>query len=311
MSKWGISWVVALLLSGCGGPRAALQSDKQRLEAQVGQLKAQARRDRGTIRDLENQVFLLEDKLETAQLEGVRTAEPALPVEVLEPEAMAEPTAGPGYEIVGIDDEGNQIVYVGEAAKDRSVAPRMDKYRLEGDDPAPASSARLPDVPITADDDRIPVTSSVPTIDNQLRQARRAPAPASDGKAIDADQARAHYQRHYAALRAGDHAAAIAGFRAFVEQYPQHDYADNAQYWLGEAYYDQKDYKRAMREFRRVVKNHPRGNKVPDSLLKIGYCYAALNERDKARDVLQQVMRVYPASGPAKLAERRLAELDR
>lgn len=308
MWKWGITWGAALLLVGCAGPQTGLKADNQRLQARVGELNAQARRDRGTIRDLENQVFLLEDKVETAQLERLRTAEPSLPVEVLEPEPITEPSSGPGYEIVGVDDEGNQIVYVGEAAKDRSITPRLDRYQLEGDDPQPASSARLPDVPVAADDDRIPVTSSVPTIDNQLRQARRAPPRHA---AVNTEDARALYQRYYAALRAGKHTDAIAGFRAFVEQYPQHDYADNAQYWLGEAYYDQKDYKRAMREFRRVVKNHPRGNKVPDSLLKIGYCYAALKEVDKARDVLQQVMRVYPASGPAKLAERRLSELDR
>lgn len=299
MGKKCIPWALAGLLVavGCGGPRANLRAENASLQSRVDDLRASARRDRQKIRDLENQLFLLEDKLETATMENTRVADPDLPVEVLEPDDAA---ADRGYQVVGVDDDGNQIVYVGEAARDRSVAPRLPRYTNE-DAPPPAPPVAMDDVPVAADDDRIPVTRDVPTIDRQLGEVRRARAAR--------DQARSAYQRHYAALRAGKHAAAIAGFRGFVARYPDHDYADNAQYWLGEALYDQKQYKAAMREFRRVVKNYPRGNKVADALLKIGYCYASVGEPAKARDVLTQVTRVYPKSNPAKLAARKLAAL--
>ena len=72
---------------------------------------------------------------------------------------------------------------------------------------------------------------------------------------------------------------------------------------------DQKQYKNALVEFRKVVDNHPEGNKVPDALLKLGYCYSQLGDGDKARSVWQQILRVYPKSNPASLAKTKLAEL--
>src|SRR5690606_34317546 len=98
----------------------------------------------------------------------------------------------------------------------------------------------------------------------------------------------------------------IASLRGFLATHPRHDYADNAQYWLGEAYYAQNDYRQALGEFRIVIETYPRGNKVPDALLKVGYCYQALGQTDKARAVLEQVVNLYPKSEPATLAATRL-----
>jgi len=298
---------LALAVTGCAGPRQNLRSENHQLELTVGDLRAEARRERARVHDLENQVALLQDKLETAQLaarEGV--PEPRLPVEVLEPARAAQPPADPDYKVVGVDDQGNEIVYVGDAARDTSVTPSMDDY---DDAPRPRPVAAGP--PITeprSGDDRIPVTGAVPTIDDQMRGARAGKPAPRPAPVVEADP-ETLYHRHQAALRAGHHAEAIAGFRDFLARFPHHDYADNAQYWLGEAYYDQKQYRQAMAEFRKVVKDYPRGNKVPDALLKVGYCYAALGEQDKARDVLGQVVALYPTSAPARLASQKLAEL--
>jgi tol-pal system protein YbgF len=94
--------------------------------------------------------------------------------------------------------------------------------------------------------------------------------------------------------------------RTFLKTYPRNDYADNAQYWLGEAYYAQKDYQHALVEFRATIETYPRGNKVPDALLKVGYCYQALGQTEKARAVLEQVVNLYPKTEPAALAAKRL-----
>jgi tol-pal system protein YbgF len=92
----------------------------------------------------------------------------------------------------------------------------------------------------------------------------------------------------------------------FLSSYPRHDFADNAQYWLGEAHYAQQDYARALLEFRNVIETYPRGNKVPDALLKVGYCYQALGQSEKARAVLEQVVNLYPKTPPAVIAAKRL-----
>jgi tol-pal system protein YbgF len=114
------------------------------------------------------------------------------------------------------------------------------------------------------------------------------------------------YRAAVALLKGGDPIGAVTALRAFLARYPRHDYADNAQYWIGEAFYVQQDYGRALIEFRTTIETYPRGNKVPDALLKVGYCYLALGQGDKARAVLEQVVSLYPKTEPATLAARRL-----
>jgi len=114
------------------------------------------------------------------------------------------------------------------------------------------------------------------------------------------------YRAAVGLVKAGKYDAAIAALRAFIARHPRHDYADNAQYWIGEAYYAQDDYAHALTELRAVIEVYPRGNKVPDALVKLGYAYQAMGQGDKARAVLEQVVTRYPKSEPAALAVKRL-----
>jgi tol-pal system protein YbgF len=116
------------------------------------------------------------------------------------------------------------------------------------------------------------------------------------------------YRAAYADLLAGRHDAAERGFREFVRRYPSHDYADNAQYWLGESFYDRKRFSEAAAEFRTVLERFPRGNKAPDAMLKLGYCELELGQGD-GRSTLEQLERTFPQTEAARLAERRLGEL--
>ena len=87
--------------------------------------------------------------------------------------------------------------------------------------------------------------------------------------------------------------AAIAGFRRFPARVPdQHALADNAQYWLGEAYYVTRDYDRALTAFTRVGQLWPDSRKAPDAALKLGYTQFELKRfaaaRSHARGRVQQ-----------------------
>jgi tol-pal system protein YbgF len=134
-----------------------------------------------------------------------------------------------------------------------------------------------------------------------------AKAPVAPAAAAPSDNAL--YQAALAQLRAGHHDEAVAGLRAFVAAHPQHDLADNAQYWLGECFYDRKDYSTALREFRRVIEVFPNGNKVPDALLKLGLSYLALGSARPGREALADLVRRFPQHPTAALAGARLAEL--
>ncbi|MDB6085687.1 MAG: hypothetical protein JWN43_3568, partial [Gammaproteobacteria bacterium] len=85
--------------------------------------------------------------------------------------------------------------------------------------------------------------------------------------------------------------------------------ADNAQYWLGEAYYVNKSFPEALAAFQRVVDKYPQSRKIPDALLKIGYCDYELKQYSEARDALSQVTTKFPDSASGRLAQQRLEKM--
>lgn len=129
------------------------------------------------------------------------------------------------------------------------------------------------------------------------------PSPDAEGEAPRL------YRLAYDHVRAGRFSEAERDLREFVRRFPRHDYADNAQYWLGETYYARKTYNEAATAFRAVVERWPTGNKAPDALLKLGYSLLQLGDAGKGRGVLQQVVTHYPNTEAARLADRRLSEL--
>ena len=62
----------------------------------------------------------------------------------------------------------------------------------------------------------------------------------------------AAYNAAFDKLKAGNYSEAMLAFQAFMNHYPSSDLLDNAQYWIGEAYYVTRDYEHAARAFRAV-----------------------------------------------------------
>lgn len=149
-------------------------------------------------------------------------------------------------------------------------------------------------------------------------EQRNAPA-ASAGPAASAPPAAvpapasAQEQRDYDAafdlLKQGYYERAAKGFHSFLSKYPQSALRDNAQYWLGQAYYVVRNFRKALDEFGKLVSDHPDSPKAPDASLKIGYSHYELGEWSKARDSLKQAIARYPGTPAAKSAEQRLAKM--
>lgn len=125
----------------------------------------------------------------------------------------------------------------------------------------------------------------------------------------DTPEAQSLYQQAQERIRGGRYAEAEQDLREFVRRFPRHDFADNAQYWLGETFYARKQYSEAVASFRAVVERWPTGNKAPDALLKLGFSLVQQGEKEKGRAVLTQVISNYPQAPAAQLAQRRLGEL--
>src|SRR3954451_24433609 len=101
----------------------ALRADNHRLNTEVAELRADHRAQDRKIRDLEHELALAKSK-------SVGEAPvPVLPVETIAPPAgggaasAAGPSAGlePGQRLIGVADDGGEIVYEGDAAAGKAA----------------------------------------------------------------------------------------------------------------------------------------------------------------------------------------------
>ena len=71
------------------------------------------------------------------------------------------------------------------------------------------------------------------------------------------DDAHRLYDRVMEEFRHKDYAAALAGFRFFLELHGQSSLSANAQYWKGECQYRMGRYKDALDSFYRLISDYP------------------------------------------------------
>jgi tol-pal system protein YbgF len=110
-------------------------------------------------------------------------------------------------------------------------------------------------------------------------------------------------------FKSGDMPAAREIFTKFIEQFPQHDLAANAQYWIGETHYSEKSYEPAILAFQEVIKNFPTKEKVPAAMLKQAMAFKAINDKKSAKYVLGKLVDGFPKSDEAKRAKELLKEI--
>jgi tol-pal system protein YbgF len=117
------------------------------------------------------------------------------------------------------------------------------------------------------------------------------------------------YSQAFSALKAGSYSIAITGFKDFLTSYPQSPLAENAQYWLGEAYYVTRSYDDAGTAFRTVLQKYPQSRKAPDAMLKLGFTQYEQKHFAESRKTLEEVSTKYPDSDAARLATDRLKRI--
>lgn len=149
--------------------------------------------------------------------------------------------------------------------------------------------------------DPVASQSQVTPIGQPMVQSQAAPVSAQAEKAA--------YDQAFQALKELRYADAAEDFQAFLDQYPNSEYADNAQYWLGESYYVTRNYDIALVSFQSLLSQYPESPKAPDALLKVGYTHYELEQWDSARAALTQVQENYPGTTLSRLAENRLRSM--
>ena len=106
-------------------------------------------------------------------------------------------------------------------------------------------------------------------------------------------------------LKKGQFPQARDAFKQFLVQHPKDPLAGNAQYWLGETYYAQGQYKDAADSFLKGYTTYSKSTKAPDSLLKLGMTLVQLKQKDAACATFGQLKEQFPSASPAIVARNK------
>jgi tol-pal system protein YbgF len=113
----------------------------------------------------------------------------------------------------------------------------------------------------------------------------------------------------YADYQKGNFDLAIDGFTIYREQFPASPLSDDALYMIGECYFSQKKYDKAIESFDDLNVNYPLSNRIAASYWKKALTLVELKKKDEAIAVLRLLITKYPLEDEAKSAQAKLKEL--
>lgn len=289
-SGWMTLLVVGAMMAGCTNETEVLRRQVEQLRVELAQLRAASANSTVMMEDLQNKVLLLEDQMDSTRLAlgrspssgGGSMGTTGLPVmRISPPTYQAE-----AYE-EEVEDDGEEERWNGGTPQVVFQHIGEDGKVSMGPPPAERPAETRPAAKVAG---KPPVAKPA------------APKPA---KTFDAEPIEL-YKVAYDQLQKKQHAEAIAGFQKLIEAYPNHDYADNALYWMGEAYYDKQDFAKAIECFDKLLTLYPEGNKVPDALLKTALCYQNQGDSASAKQWAERLLATYPQTTAAAGAREKI-----
>jgi TolA-binding protein len=228
-----------------------------------------------------------------------------------------------------IDELGARIVAQERSSATAQAAPSPAGPTPGGDVPGPPAATAPSDsaqAPTSALATQPPAATPAPEPDPAAAAPRVAvprgappvdPRPGTERAPLDL------YEAAYLDFSRGNYALAIGGFREFLKRQPNDAAADDAQYWIGEAYFSlaqryqdagetervDQALQEAGRAFRAVATNYPDGDKVPAALYREALVLLAQREPASARARLEYLIERYPKASEVLAARQRIAEM--
>ncbi len=141
---------------------------------------------------------------------------------------------------------------------------------------------------------------------SKASKAQPKKEPPSQGEVLSQEAMKALYKNAKQTYERKEFSAAREQFKAFLAVYPKGELSDNAQFWIGECYYSEKNYEKAIIAYDDVIKRFPKGDKVSSALLKQALCWLKLGDKTFAQSLLKRVIREYPHTQQAKIAKEKL-----
>jgi tol-pal system protein YbgF len=110
-------------------------------------------------------------------------------------------------------------------------------------------------------------------------------------------------------ITSGKYDLARQEFLDYLKYYGDTDLASNAQFFLGEIAYKQKQYEQAVSEYDKVLSTYPKSFKVVPAHLRKGMALIELGQKTQGVRELRDVIKRYPNTEEDRLARAKLKEL--
>ncbi|MFN3199879.1 MAG: tol-pal system protein YbgF [Bradymonadia bacterium] len=330
---------ICLGMAGCGaGMTQRQQQTLAETQSQLQHLKDAYTAQRKRVDQLKSRISLLEDQLEAQQtVRGYTPPAVSAPVasapisprgregapDLASPRPVA--TVGPsGLPVVPVTPQARGGVSpsyapasVGQPTRTRVLTQRdLDALDAQYQPAPPPEEKKLPRPSKTRrvargakqSKDKSPRKSVARGDDNARSVKVRRVVPLPQRATTSQTGPVERYRTAYAAFQRGDFQVAAVGFNDFLENWPDHAYAEGALFWLAHCAARRGQDAVAIERFRKMVKRFPKGDHVPEALLEIGLALDRRGLSSDARETLSRLVAVYPRTDAARRATARLEE---
>ena len=100
-------------------------------------------------------------------------------------------------------------------------------------------------------------------------------------------------------------------FERFINTFKNSELYDNALFWIGQTYYTEGKYEKALEIFNKLIRQCQEGlitdcNKLPTAMLKKAYSLLKLGQEKEAKEVFKQIISHYPETEEAEISRKKL-----
>jgi tol-pal system protein YbgF len=145
------------------------------------------------------------------------------------------------------------------------------------------------------------------TYDPVLGPPDGAPPIPADAAAVGESPTK-HFNTAYSDYVQGQYDLAVSGFQTYIKNFPG-EKADDAQYYICRSYLQNGKYQEAVDACDTAIRNYPTSDKLAEAYLRKGMAHQSLKQIDQARQAFERVVKGFPDSGEAILANQRLMSL--
>src|SRR6267142_958913 len=165
----------------------------------------------------------------------------------------------------------------------------------------------------------VDLQNSVQSVDAKI--SGTAPAPAtgtasptastagSSAMPAGAPSADTLYSNGLRDITSGKYDLARSEFQDYLKYYGDTDLASNAQFYLGEISFKQKQYGDAVAAYEKVLSNYPKSFKLAPARLRKGMALIELGQKNAGVRELREVVKRHPGSDEERRARAKLREL--